>query len=87
MYNKQSHSSPSPPITDTSLAIAVCCYVLAEYFKVALLPHEALARVKLHLTAESAVLLVQFADRIQSQLLRDICMECLKLSGHTSGSS
>ena len=60
--------------TDTSLAISVCCYILAEHFRVQLLPQEALSLIEAKLTADSANVLLRYADSIQSHPLRAICM-------------
>lgn len=67
--------------TDASLAVNVCCYVLAEHFRVVLLPEETLSRIEAQLIVDSAILLLRYADSIQSKSLRAVCMKLLK---HTS---
>lgn len=67
------HSS----FTDISLPINVCCYILAEHFRVHLLPQEALSRIEAQLTVDSAIILLRYADSVQSQPLRAICTKLL----------
>ena len=75
-------SLPFSSCADTCLEVNVCCYVLAEHFQVSFLPQEALDRIKTQLTLDSAILLLRFADGVQSRLLRDVCMACLKHSSN-----
>lgn len=61
----------------------VCCFVLGEYFSVPGLARDCLESLTQLLTVDDALLLVQFADTIKAQTLRDTCIKFLEAHRHT----
>ena len=68
---------------DSVLEVCVCCHVLGERFGVPNLCHATLQLIQQRLTFTSAEPLLQFADSINSDLLRQVCLAHLKIAAES----
>ena len=72
------HANLLPRCLGNMLPRCICCFVLGEYFRLPGLAEECLEHVRRLLMVDDALLLVQFAERIKSQTLRDMCVKFLE---------